>query len=144
MRRFFQGKLGKRLASAIAATNPDETPDPFTLTDVVGVPVSTIETSNTITVSGLGDGVFTSASIRGDASSVFRKNGGIWQTSGVLVQNGDTLQVQHTSSASNSVSVSTTLTIGYFSEDFKSTTLIGAAPTGGQSVGLLLAITKAS
>ena len=126
-------------------TTPDETPTAFKFTDVTGVPVSTIETSNIITIDGLGSGVFTGASITGDPSSVFRKNGGPWQTSGVLVQNGDTLQVQHISASTGSVTVSTTLTVGTYSDDFSSTTLIGAGgPTLGQPIGLLLALTKAS
>lgn len=109
------------------AGSPDTTPDAFTLTDVTNAALSTVETSNTITVSGLGTGVTVSASISGDASSQIKLNSGSWGAGPVTVGNGDTVTVRNTSSASNSTAVNTTLTIGGVSDTFTSTTVAAVA-----------------
>lgn len=120
---------------------PDETPNSFAFTDVTNAPLSTLETSNTITVSGMDDGVFVAASITG--SGELQRNSDAWQSTPVSVQNGDTVTVRHTSSSSNSTAVSTTLDIGGVTDTFTSTTQ-DAVTTAGQPFGLLLAFTKAA
>jgi hypothetical protein len=101
------------------AAGTDTTPDAFTFTDVPNVPVSTTETSNTITIAGLGTGVSVAVSVVGGAYS---QNGGSYVSSDGTAQNGDTFAVRHTSSAINSTSVNTTLTVGGVSDTFTSTT----------------------
>lgn len=105
----------------------DTNPNAFTFTDVGSVPLSTLETSNTITIAGLGASDSATASISGAASSQLQKNGGSWVSGPVTVVNGDTLAVRHTSSASNSTAVNTTLTVGTTSDTFTSTTFTAGA-----------------
>jgi hypothetical protein len=111
------------------AVVPDTICDAFTLNDVGGAPLATLETSNTITVAGLGAGVSVLATISGDASSQMQKNGGAWVAGPVSVVNTDTLAVRHTSSASNSTAVNTTLSIGGVSDTYTSTTAAAAGPS---------------
>jgi hypothetical protein len=114
---------------AIAVSNLNDTsPSAFSFTDVPSAPLSTLETSNTITIAGLGASDSATASISGDASSQLQKNGGTWGAGPVTVVNGDTLAVRHTSSASASTAVNTTLTVGATSDTFTSTTVTGAVP----------------
>jgi hypothetical protein len=97
----------------------DITPNAFAFTDVSGVPTSTLEVSNSITVSGIE--AATAISITGGE---YELNGsGTWLTSSGTVVNGTTVRVRHTSSASLSSSVNTTLTIGGVSDTFTSTTV---------------------
>ena len=150
MARSFFGNFGKRAYQRLptktvepvtTTTTPvetDSTPDAFTFLDITGAVFGSTQTSNTIAVSGLSDGVFVSASISGDATSELQKNDNPWQTSSVSVQNGDTLTVRHTAA----FSVNTTLTVGGVSDTFTSTTVVSS--TAGQPTGLLLAITKAA
>ena len=102
-------------------TATDTTPDQFTFTDVTGVALSTTQTSNLITVSGMDTGATTGVVISG---GTYSKNGGAYTSSTAGgVANGDTFRVRHTSSSSYSTSINTTLTIGGVSDVFTSTTL---------------------
>lgn len=118
---------------------PDTTPDAFTFTDQTNVPVSTTITSNAITVSGINPS--SPISVAGGSYSI---NGGAFTTAAGTVNNGDTVQVQHTSSASFSTATNTTLTIGGVSDTFTSTTQVAAGaavPTlGGGAMMLLTAV----
>ena len=96
-------------------------PDPFILTDQTNVARNTVMTSNTITVSGLGAAAF--ISIAGGTYSI---NGGLYVNTDGTVNNGDTVSVRQTSSASYSTKTNATLTIGGLSDTFSVTTL--AAP----------------
>ena len=142
-RRAFQRLRVVRPPHSTTTTSqtPDGTPDAFSFTDVTNASLSTLETSNTITVSGINTTV--SASISGDASSQVQQNGGAWGSGPLTVSNGDTLTVRHTSSPSNSTAVNTTLTIGGVSDTFTSTT-VAATSSAGEPFGLLLALTKAA
>ncbi len=110
------------------ATPPiDTTPNSFTFVDQANVALSALITSNTITVAGIN--ATTSISVSGGAYSL---NGGAYTTATGMVGNGDTVAVEHTSSAANSTATNTTLTIGGISDTFTSTTLaatVGTAPT---------------
>jgi hypothetical protein len=101
----------------------DTSPNAFSFTDLNNVAVNALQTSNTITVAGLGASDSATASISGAASSQLQKNGGAWGAGPVTVVNGDTLAVRHTSSTSNSTAASTTLTIGATSDTFTTTTI---------------------
>lgn len=97
----------------------DTTPDPFVFTNATNVALSTLSTSNMITVSGLDTGVAAPVSILGGAYSL---NGAPYVTWSQTAVNGDTFTVQAISSASNSTAVNATLTIGTVSETFAITT----------------------
>jgi CSLREA domain-containing protein len=98
----------------------DTTPDPFTFTDLTGVPLSTVQTSNAITVSGIA----APAAISIVGGEYELNSSGTWSSSSpTTVANGDTVRVRHTSAATPSTAVDTTLTIGGVSDTFTSTTL---------------------
>ena len=140
------GRVFHRIARSelvSAAVVLDITPDAFTFTDAVNSDLAATQTSNTITVSGLSEGVILEALITGDASSEVQKNGGAWGSGPLSVSNGDELTVRHTSAPTNLTEVSTTLTIGTVSDTFTSTT-IAVSISAGSPVGLLLALTKAA
>lgn len=109
-------------ASGFPEVSTDTTPDAFTFTDQTNVPVSTTRTSNTITVSGLGAAATVTVS-----GGEYSKNSGAYTSASTTAVNNDTFSVRHTSSASNSTSVNTTLTIGGVSDTFTSTTEAAAA-----------------
>jgi hypothetical protein len=102
----------------------DTTPDPFTFTDVTGVPLSTVQTSDTITVGG----ITAPAAISIVGGEYELNSSGTWTSSAGTVANGDTVRVRHTSSGTNSTAVNTTLTIGGVSDTFTSTTLADTIP----------------
>jgi hypothetical protein len=107
----------------------DTTPDPFTFTDVTGVPLSTEQISNPITVSGI-----TAPAAISIVGGEYEVNGsGTWTNIAGTVANGDTVKVRHTSAATSSTAVDTTLTIGGISDTFTSTTL--AVPNGPDLTG---------
>ncbi|TAN35432.1 HYR domain-containing protein [Patescibacteria group bacterium] len=100
---------------------PDTTPEPFTFIDLTDVPVSSTQTSNAITVSGItGPAAIT---IVGGEYEV--NSSGAWSSSAGTVVNGDIVRVRHTSAATYSTAAHTTLTIGGVSDTFTSTTLAG-------------------
>jgi hypothetical protein len=114
-----------------STTLANTTPDPFSFTDVTGVPLSTVQTSNAITVSEITDPA--PISIVGGEYAI---NGGIWTSAPGAVSNGNTVKVRHTSSSTNITAVHTTLTIGGIADTFTSTTLatlLGPDLTGSWS-----------
>ena len=111
---------------------PDTTPDQFTFTDQTGVALSTVTTSNTITVSGIN--AATPIVISGGTYSI---NGGSYTSASGTVSNGNTVTVQLTSSGSYSTTTNATLTIGGVSANFSVTTQ--AAPAGGGGGGCFIA-----
>jgi hypothetical protein len=113
----------------------DTTPDPFSFTDVASVPLSTVQTSNAITVAGIAGPA--PISIVGGEYAI---NGGTWTSSDGTVNDGDTVSVRHTSSATNSTAVNTTLTIGGIADTFTSTTL--ATPLGPDLTGFWISASQ--
>jgi hypothetical protein len=111
----------------------DTTPDAFSFTDQTDVPLSTLITSNTITVAGINSS--SPISITGGQYSV---NGGTYTASAGTVNNGDTVSVRQTSSASFNTTTNATLTIGGVSDSFSVTTLellglVVTSANGGES-----------
>ena len=102
---------------AVIQSARDDTPDQFTFTDQTGVAVSTVFTSNTITISGI-DPV-SSISVTGGTYSI---NGGPYTSADGIVSNGDIVTVQLTSSGSYSTKMDTTLIIGGVFDTFSVTT----------------------
>lgn len=84
----------------------DITPDDFSFSDLSGVPVNSVQTSNTITVNGITDPVSISVN-----SGSYRINGGSWTSQSGSVSNGQTVQLQQTAPATAGQSSSMTLTI---------------------------------
>jgi hypothetical protein len=116
-----------------ATTEPNLIPDQFTFIDQSNVPLSTRAISAPITISGLTDGFSTLASISGAATSEYRINGGAWITADASVNNGNTIEVSHTSSALGTTATSTTLALGplgQVTDTFTSTTTaaVGSGP----------------
>jgi len=103
---------------------PDTTPDPFSFTPQVGVALSTVATSNTITVSGINAAA--PISIVGGSYSI---NGGAYTAAAGSVNNGNTVTLQQTSSASYSALTTATLTIGGVTGAFNVTTLASPVAT---------------
>lgn len=104
-------------------TLPDTTPGSFVFIDQSNVPLNTLFTSNTITVSGIDTPV--PVSITGGQYSV---NGGAYTSASGTVSNGNTVRVQVTSSGNYMTAVSASLTIGGFSDTFTVTTRGNSVP----------------
>ncbi len=101
--------------STIAA---DTTPDAFSFTDQTGVAVSTVISSNTITISGINTATPISIS-----DGEYAINGGTFRSTASTISTGQTVQVRQTSSASFSTTTNAALTVGSMSDTFSVTTL---------------------
>jgi hypothetical protein len=134
--------------TGVNVTNCDTTPDVFRFVAQANVPLSTLVVSNAVTITGINAPSPISVS-----GGEYQIDGGAWLKAGAkevaTVTNGQTVSVRHTSSASSSTTVSTTLVIGGVSATFSSTTLgVNTPPTisnlpslpagikGGASIGL--------
>lgn len=115
----------------ITRSSFDTEPNQFTFTDVTNVATSTTQTSNQITISGIDTTVNVSV-----INGTYSKNSGSYTSSSGTAVNGDTFRVQHTSSAQNSQSHNTTLTVGDTSDIFTSTTTAGSSSTSSYGVQL--------
>jgi sugar lactone lactonase YvrE len=96
----------------------DSTPDKFTFADQTNVPVDTLLTSNTITVTGINTPA--AISIIGGAYSI---SGGTYTSATGTVANGQSVSVRQTSASSYSTKTDTILTIGDISDTFSVTTV---------------------
>ena len=96
----------------------DTTPTAFTFTDINDADLSTVYTSNTITVAGINSPA--DITITG---GTYSKNGGAYTANAGTVINGDTVTMRVTSSASYSTPVDAVLTIGGVSDTYTVTTL---------------------
>ena len=91
----------------------DSTPNAFSFTPVLNASLNSTNTSNTITIAGLGDGDTATVSLSGTAGSKqYSKNGGSYTSSSGTAQNGDTFAVRGTASGSYSSTVTVILTVG--------------------------------
>jgi hypothetical protein len=111
-------------AVVVAPAAGDTTPDPFAFTDVTGVPLSSLVTSNTVAITGID--APTPISITGGAYSIGCTLAFV--TSPATVAPGQTICVRHTSSATAATATNTVLTIGGMSDTFTSITVTGGAP----------------
>jgi len=100
------------------------TPDAFSFMDKTGVSLSTLITSNAISVSGLSSNISVPVSVSGGE---YKVNSGAWTSGPGLVQNGDQVAVRHTSSGSYSTQTTTTLTIGGQAIPNNDSTVLGNA-----------------
>lgn len=92
----------------------------FVFTDTTGNVASSVSTSNTITVAGLGTGASVPVTVSG--AGQYSKNGEAYTSAPGTAVNGDTFSLQHTNSAAAATSTSTTLTVSKTSDTFTSTT----------------------
>lgn len=98
------GVSGSFTVTTLAA---DLKPDTFAFSAISGVMPGSVQTSNTVTVSGINSA--TAISINGGR---YRINGGAFTTATGSVNAGDTVTVRQTASADYAVTTTTTLTIG--------------------------------
>lgn len=113
-------------------TAGNSTIDPFSFAAKINQPLSTPIMSNTILVSG--NNIPVAISITGDTGLGYSVNGGAFTSSPGMVNPGDVVQVQVTSSASNSTLTSCTLTIGATSATFDVTTFASGGSTTPMSI----------
>jgi hypothetical protein len=106
------------VAGKFISKTGDTTPDRFAFLPRTNVPLSTLVESDTVTVTGIG--ISTPISISGGE---YRINDGDYTSATGTVENGDTVRLRHTSSASFATSAATTLNIGGVSGKFSSKTL---------------------
>lgn len=113
--------IGKKSGIFNVTTRSATIPDQFTFVDLTNVPLSTVLTSNVITVSGLG----AEADI-GVIGGEYKINSGLYTSGTAKVNNGNTVTMRQTSANSYSTTTNATLTIGGVSDTFSLTTV--AAP----------------
>lgn len=102
-------------------------PDPFVFTDQTGVPLSVLRTSNGITVNGISGPApisVTGGSYSADGGQTFTAARG-------MVNNGDTVMVQHVSAADFSTTTDTVLVIGDVTDTFSTTTVADPSSARG-------------
>lgn len=98
----------------------DTTPDAFSFTDVSNATLSTLYTSNTITVTGINSA--TPISLTGNGQ--YQKNSDAWTTVAGTVVVNDTVKARHTSSSAEGTARATTITIGGISDTYTTTTAV--------------------
>ena len=103
-------------------------PNAFTFTDVTGIALSTLTTSNTITVSGIEAAANVSFVTSGGTVHEYSKNAGAWTAVGATtVNNSDTLAVRMISPAGAGAG-NNTVTIGGVSDTYTVTTSVDTTP----------------
>lgn len=108
----------------------DTTPDAFTFIDATDALASSLVASNTITVAGIDAAAAISVT-----GGEYRINAGAYGAAGGTVDEGDTVQLRGTASASGGGTVDVTLTIGGVAGTFTITT---AAAVPAQVTGLTI------
>ncbi len=93
----------------------DTTPDAMVFPTMFDAATSTLVSSNTVTVSGINTATTLTISAGGSVS----KNGGTAVTGSVTVNNGDTIQIKHTTSSSASADANITLTKTGFATNWR-------------------------
>lgn len=114
------------ITTSTCALTGDSTPNVFSFTDQTNVPINTLRTSNTVTITGIN--MATAVSVTGTGTPQISINGGGWVTSGTI-SNGQTLQVRLTSANTNSTGRTATVAIGGVSDTWSVTTVAPADTT---------------
>ena len=114
------------LARYISSDAPwDLTPDKFSFTDKSDVPRGSQQTSNMITIAGLGSDVTVPVMV---ANGEYARNGSTTYTSHPgWVKNGDTLNVRQTASSSGKTTTDTILAVGGIEPDDNLAMILGPA-----------------
>ncbi len=127
---------------SVTTVPPDTTPDAFSFVDVNNAAVSTVYTSNAVTIAGINTA--TPISVTGGAYSI---NGGVFTEAAGTVTSGQTVAVRQTSSALFDESTNTVLTVGGVSDTYRVNTADavtgsieidgGSSSVDGMMLGLL-------
>jgi len=107
----------------VGQVTTDSVPDAFTFSDVGGQAISSMMTSNTITISGCPDTAVVTIS-----GGVYSKNSGGYTPFAGTAVTGDTFAVAHTSAATFDTRTNTILTVGGVSDTYSSST-VATVPT---------------
>jgi uncharacterized delta-60 repeat protein len=120
---------GRQASFTVLSTNTaaDSIPDAFSFTPQTGAPLATAVMSNSITVTGITG--YTTATATNGTFSIDCTGESL--ASAAYITNGMQLCVRHTTSAQNSTSVTTTLTIGGVAASFISTPVAAPSNPGG-------------
>ena len=110
------------VVASVAASNTDDDAT-FSFTDQTSVALNTLITSDTVVITGLLNPAAISI-----IDGAYKINAGTYTSASGFVNNGDTVTVQTTSSASNNTTVNAVLTIGGISDTFSVTTLTDTIP----------------
>lgn len=102
----------------ITTIAPDTTPNSFAFTDINAAALNTVYTSWNVTISW----VNAPTSISISWAWMYSINAGAYTSSPWTVSNGDIVNIRQTSSASNSVTVSSTLNVGWITGTYNVTT----------------------
>lgn len=125
------GGISRTFSSTTVAVGQDGTPDAFTLTDAVNVALASEITSLPVTITGINIAV--SVSVTGGAYSIGCSP--TFVTTPGTVSGNQAICVRHTSAATNSAQMITTLTAGGVSDSFVSTTVPAGSGGGGGGGG---------
>ena len=107
------------LAEYKQGSNPLVPDSKLAFIEQTGVLPSTLIESNTLTLRGL-----TSATVISITGGEYRKNSGVYTKAKGTVQNGDNVQIRHTSSSKSKTTLTSTVKLGKQTLTFKSTTLV--------------------
>ena len=111
----------------VLVSEGDSVPDQFDFINKINQQLSTVVESDMITVTGIN--MSSNLSVAGGQYSI---NGGSWASTPTMVNNGDTVKVRHTTSASHDAITTTTLNIGGVTASFSTTTVSDATPIEGE------------
>lgn len=103
----------------------DTVPDAFTFTDATNVAVSTVSTSNSVTITGIN----AAAPINVTGGQYEKNLSGTWTGTAGTAVSGDTVKVRGTSSASNSTAVNVVLDVGGVTDTYTITTVAAGTDT---------------
>ena len=105
-------------------TTADTDPDAFSFTTKSDVSTAVVVLSDTVTISGIDIAVPVSVS-----SGEYSIDGSDFTSGTGSIENGQRLQLRHTSASERGAAVTTTVTVGDYSADFVSTTLADSIDT---------------
>ncbi len=117
-----QASLSDTFAVGTITARPDTTPDRFRFIDISNVPLNSVQTSNTVAITGIN--APTPISIIGGLYSIGCTEGGFTGSSG-MISPGQSVCVRVTASAQNSVETRGRLLIGGVGGGFSATTVAG-------------------
>ncbi|MDC0506037.1 prepilin-type N-terminal cleavage/methylation domain-containing protein, partial [Candidatus Gracilibacteria bacterium] len=101
---------------------PDSTPDAFSFGEATDADVSTLYTSNPVTVTGINTSAAISISGVGGEYSINSTNDSAYTNAAGTVNDGDILRVRQTSASSDSTTTKITLNVGGVTGDYDVTT----------------------
>jgi hypothetical protein len=127
--------IGGIIDTFSSTTLTDTVPDAFSFTDQTDVALSVLINSDSVTINGLG--APSPISVSGGS---YRINSGTYTSVPAFINNGDTVKLRHTSSASNVTVTSTILSIGGINGTFNSTTIAASTNGGGGAFGFWLLV----